>query len=99
MPLCNLDYLFDLSEPSDESNQPPILKENVILAGYNEPCSGGFFMLRPMPGDFKTIRAIIAEREWKGIQLPWPHFDKKEGWGHVIKPPDQSVRTKHADTS
>mmetsp|Transcript_33217 Transcript_33217/g.37770 ORF Transcript_33217/g.37770 Transcript_33217/m.37770 type:complete len:451 (-) Transcript_33217:19-1371(-) len=96
MPLCNLDYLFDLSEPSEAK---PLLKENVILAGSHEPCSGGFFMLRPKPGELERLRKVIRDREWKGIQQPWPHFDEKEGWGHVIESPDhwQYINDKDVD--
>lgn len=85
MPLCNLDYLFDLSETTG-SNDEPMLKPNLILAFPGSPAHGGFFMLKPSEGDFEAIQDIIQEKERKGAALPPPHFDRKEGWGHVIDP-------------
>jgi hypothetical protein len=91
MPFCNLDYLFELSEPpppppQEKNSEPPspMLKENIILAWKNAPSHGGFFMLKPGPGEYQKIEAIIREREQKALTMPFPHFDAKEGWGHVI---------------
>jgi hypothetical protein len=81
MPYCSLDYLFELSESG-------ILKENVILAWTRAPSHGGFFLLRPNPGDYDKIEAIIRKREQKALSMPWPHFDSRQGWGHAIEPPD-----------
>mmetsp|Transcript_38265 Transcript_38265/g.114571 ORF Transcript_38265/g.114571 Transcript_38265/m.114571 type:complete len:266 (-) Transcript_38265:624-1421(-) len=85
MPLCNLDYLFDLSESSGE------LEENLIIAWKVEPSQGGFFMLRPGAGELAELEEVIRVREEKSKTLPWPHFNAKEGWGHVIEPPDHWV--------
>jgi lipopolysaccharide biosynthesis glycosyltransferase len=81
MPLCNLDYLFHLSERG-------ILKENMILAGNNEPSNGGFMMLRPGPGEHQKLRDIIEERDARIMATPNKTFDEVVGWGHVIQPPD-----------
>jgi hypothetical protein len=89
MPFCNLDYLFELSEPEDVT-QEAILKENIILAWTLEPAHGGFFMLSPGQGEYEQVQSIIARQEEKAMTLPPPkRFDAIEGWGHVITPPDR----------
>eukprot|EP00568_Trieres_chinensis_P013749 CAMPEP_0183295582 /NCGR_PEP_ID=MMETSP0160_2-20130417/3489_1 /TAXON_ID=2839 ORGANISM="Odontella Sinensis, Strain Grunow 1884" /NCGR_SAMPLE_ID=MMETSP0160_2 /ASSEMBLY_ACC=CAM_ASM_000250 /LENGTH=423 /DNA_ID=CAMNT_0025457089 /DNA_START=174 /DNA_END=1445 /DNA_ORIENTATION=- len=84
MPICNLDYVFDLSDGPDA-----ILKENLVIAWKTEPSNAGFFMLKPGPGELRELQQVIATREEKAKNLPWPPFDEVEGWGHVIKPPDR----------
>ena len=83
MPLCNMDYLFELSEP-EMGVSPPTLKENIILAWRNAPSHGGFFMLKPEIGAYEKIEKIIRKREQQALTMPYPHFDPKLGWGHVI---------------
>ena len=77
MPTCNLDYLFDLSdplsEPSDDSSLQ--LKENVIVAYQSEPSSGGFFILKPNSTDYDHIERIIHEKETRLLNTPYPHWD------------------------
>lgn len=78
----SLDYLFDMSVQG-------VLKENVVLAGNNEPSSAGFFLLTPRPGDWDHIQDIIEETELRSKQLPAPHhWDEVVGWGHAIEQPD-----------
>jgi hypothetical protein len=55
-PICNLDYIFDLTEPM---NPPHLLNENVILGWKNEPCNAGLSVLRPNQADYKPLRGII----------------------------------------
>jgi hypothetical protein len=86
MPLCSLDYLFELSEPLD--GRPAVLKENVVLAWRKEPANGGFFMLQPNREDYLKLQDIIFRREQKALDLPWPHWDPIEAWGHEITAPD-----------
>jgi len=97
MPTCNLDYLFDLSDPlprlpssniSDTTNNTFRLKENIILAYQSEPSSGGLFVLKPNATDFDRIQRIIYEKEVKSLELPYPHWDPIVGWGHEITKPD-----------
>jgi hypothetical protein len=76
MPVCNLDYIFDLSDNSD-----PILKENLVVAWNKEPSNGGFFMLKPGKGEHNELRAIIEEKQRDD-------FDEIKGWGHEIIRPD-----------
>ena len=82
MPLCNLDYMFRLSETSTPLNmklkKEPLLAENVILAGRNEAAHGGFFMLTPREGDWKQLQSVIRRKEEKALRLPWPHWDEIE---------------------
>ena len=87
MPTCNLDYLFDLSDPLSESsglvssavdsttNKMIRLKENVIVAYKNEPSSGGIFILKPNATDYNHIRRIIYEKEVRSLEQPYPHWD------------------------
>ena len=84
LPLCNLDYLFDLSDPlpgssargmDGSTNSTLRLKENIILAYQKEPASGGFFILEPNATDYKHIERIIYEKEVRSMKLPYPHWD------------------------
>jgi len=91
-PFCNLDYLFELSEPLPESanvTKPPFqLKENVILGYKEEPSAGGIFVLKPSISDFDHLQQIVHEKEIRSFHQPYPHWDESYGWGHVITPPD-----------
>jgi lipopolysaccharide biosynthesis glycosyltransferase len=97
LPLCNLDYLFEKSDP------PPIpsttaavsvpvptavLQPNVILAWFREPAHGGLFLLAPREGDYERVQEIITRREAEAMELPDPHWDPIRGWGHVISKED-----------
>ena len=75
MPTCNLDYLFELSDPLPESTSPFQLKENVILSYQSEPSSGGLFILKPNSTDYEHIQRIIHEKETRSLELPYPHWD------------------------
>ena len=99
MPLCSLDYLFELSEP--ESGEP-LLKDNIVISYSNQPAHGGFFMLHPQAGDYDEIHKIIRTTEEKALSLPpFEHWDEVEGWGHRIEPPDRwtSSMTKFTSTN
>ena len=80
MPHCSLDYLFELSEEG-------VLKENMVIAWASEPSSGGFFMLAPKKGDYEELTNIIDNQQRKALTTGVV-FDKVEGWGHKIVPPD-----------
>ena len=88
MPFCNTDYMFELSEPPTVGTQPPLLKENVILAWKGNPAAGSYFMLKPGIHELDELNMVIARHEEEARQLPYPYFDKVRGWGHEIKPPD-----------
>jgi alpha-N-acetylglucosamine transferase len=102
MPFCNVDYMFELSEPKhsmdqegeekEEGNSQSLptsvhLKENVIMAYKTVPAAGSYFILKPGPKEYEEINAIIQRREEEAPTLPYPHFDDVRGWGHVITPP------------
>jgi hypothetical protein len=76
-----MDYLFYLSENG-------VFKENMLLAGNNEPSNGGFMMVRPGAGEYQKVRDIIDERDTRIVATHNKTFDKIVGWGHVIQPPD-----------
>eukprot|EP00934_Nitzschia_sp_Nitz4_P003015 Nitzschia sp. Nitz4//scaffold7_size249615//43974//45487//NITZ4_001148-RA/size249615-augustus-gene-0.1-mRNA-1//1//CDS//3329558355//3005//frame0 len=86
LPECNLDYLFDLSEP--EMGEP-LLKENVLIGYKNEPSHGGIFMYQPDMSDYERLQLVIRAKERKALHLPYPHWDAVEGWGHKIEAPDE----------
>ncbi|KAL3923583.1 MAG: hypothetical protein SGARI_006189, partial [Bacillariaceae sp.] len=66
----------------------PKLQENVIIAGTEEACNAGFFMLKPSMEDWHLLQQHIRVKEEKALQLPYPWWDIVEGWGHVITSPD-----------
>ena len=76
MPIGNLDYFFHLSDSG-------VLKENVVIAGRQEPANAGFFMLAPTEGDYKRIQKRIHEQEMRCVRAGREVFDRKVGWGHV----------------
>jgi len=84
MPLGNLDYLLDIS--ADPSSP---IKQNVVVAGVQEPSTAGFFFLAPGPGKWERLQHVVAERERKAMNLPFPKFNIQQGWGHIIRPPDR----------
>jgi alpha-N-acetylglucosamine transferase len=92
MPRCNMDYLFELSDPSPtELVEDPNrfrLKENVGVAFKSDPANGGIFIMTPNQEDFQHIQRIIHEKEVKALDLPYPHWNKTIGWGHEIQSPD-----------
>ncbi|KAL3893525.1 MAG: hypothetical protein SGARI_008124 [Bacillariaceae sp.] len=61
LPECNLDYIFELSEP--EGQAKPLLKENLIIANTEEASNGGFFMLRPSMEDWDLMVREIRRKE------------------------------------
>jgi hypothetical protein len=77
----NLDYLFELSTRG-------VLKENVVMAGREEPANAGLFILAPHEGGYERIQELIREKEERGRALPYPHWDEDIGWGHKIEDPD-----------
>jgi hypothetical protein len=88
----SLDYLYDLSMAG-------VLKENLVMAGTSEPANGGFFMLKPSNTAVDRIRNIIHDKEARGAQLEYPHFDRKVGWGHVFEGTDSFEFIRHRKAS
>lgn len=82
LPTCNLDYMFDLSDPVPKSSgllsnadSDFRLKENVIVAYQSEPSSGGIFILKPNASDYDHIKRIIHEKEARALNEPYPHWN------------------------
>jgi hypothetical protein len=73
----SLDYLFHLSVKG-------VLKKNIVTAGKTEPANGGFFMLTPSERARDRVMAIIFDKEKRGSNLPYPHWDEEIGWGHTF---------------
>jgi hypothetical protein len=82
MPVCNLDYIFQLSVQG-------VLRENMVVAWTQEPANGGFFLLTPKEGAYAFLLQIVQRQKETSQYLPLPHFDKIQGWGHAIGPNDQ----------
>jgi hypothetical protein len=85
MPMCNLDYMFELSEP--RQRVAPKLKPNVILSWHRTPSWDAFFLLAPQPGDFEKLLEIVDQQQGQALsQGRGPnYFDAVQGWGHVIE--------------
>ncbi|KAL3916879.1 MAG: hypothetical protein SGILL_004977, partial [Bacillariaceae sp.] len=82
LPFCNLDYLFEMSEPSTSTE--PLLRKNLIVAWTLEPAHGGFFMLAPEKGDYEQLEEIVHGQE-ELILGSGKLFDENVGWGHAIE--------------
>ncbi|KAG7343788.1 glycosyl transferase family 8 protein [Nitzschia inconspicua] len=83
LPFCDMDYLFELSDPPTGTTDP-LLKQNLIIAWTLEPAHGGFFMLTPNEGDFQELEDIVRRREDQ-VHETGILFDEKLGWGHAIE--------------
>lgn len=80
MPRSNLDYIFRLSH--EEINGKTLLRPNLILATLGEPCNTAMFMVQPSLEKWNLLQGIINRQREEGKELPYPHFDRKRGWGH-----------------
>jgi hypothetical protein len=90
MPTANLDYLFELSLNGT-------FQENVVLQGKYEPANGGFFMVTP--GYLQQMQDIITWRERTALELSYPYFDVKQGWGHALAEDDPWRAKKESGTN
>eukprot|EP00560_Eucampia_antarctica_P001940 CAMPEP_0197833114 /NCGR_PEP_ID=MMETSP1437-20131217/17796_1 /TAXON_ID=49252 ORGANISM="Eucampia antarctica, Strain CCMP1452" /NCGR_SAMPLE_ID=MMETSP1437 /ASSEMBLY_ACC=CAM_ASM_001096 /LENGTH=905 /DNA_ID=CAMNT_0043436955 /DNA_START=312 /DNA_END=3029 /DNA_ORIENTATION=- len=79
MPRINMDYLFELSDPDDNSD--PILRPNLILATKGEPCNTAMFMAAPSEMAWQTFEDTVKRQHEEGKLLPYPHFNRATGWG------------------
>ena len=84
LPLVNMDYLFHLSDP-EHTECPTILRPNLILATRGEPCNTGMFIMHPEPGAWDAVQRIVDRQHELGKKLPYPHFDRADGWGHNFR--------------
>lgn len=87
IPMCNLDYIFDMSIAGE-------IAPNLGIADGNEPTNGGFFMVHPKQGDYEHIQQIIRRQKESAKDLPSPHFDIHQGWGHAITGNDRWYSTR-----
>jgi hypothetical protein len=91
VPLCYMDYVFDLSEP--EQGEPSLFKENLIISFSRLP---GLFMLTPGGGEWEQVEQIIKKSEEEDaaelLKQGKRPFDPVVGWGHEIVEPDYWLR-------
>jgi hypothetical protein len=88
MPRCNLDFLFEMSDPLDPLVEPT-LQKNLITTRDDQIANGGFFMLETGPGCYKRFRqAQREEGEERFLKLSFSDrfFDPVLGWGHNKEP-------------
>jgi hypothetical protein len=81
LPLTNLDYFFHLSDPEYEDVQT-LLKPFFFYATRGEPSNGGMFIVEPSTEIYGKYKEAVRLQHEKAKSLPYPHFDKKKGWGH-----------------
>ena len=87
LPLCNLDYVFDLVGAGDGAlwDDGNSTRRNLILAWKTEPSNAGFFIVRPGKGELDELNEIIRrQRESHHAKTQWPPFSEEEGWGHSV---------------
>ncbi len=86
MPTCNLDYMFELSDPIIESVDTKSfrLKETVILAYQSEPSSGGMFLVKPNSTDYDDIQRIIHEKETRSWSKSFVSLKENDAVFEVI---------------
>mmetsp|Transcript_50741 Transcript_50741/g.152820 ORF Transcript_50741/g.152820 Transcript_50741/m.152820 type:complete len:464 (-) Transcript_50741:156-1547(-) len=84
IPMCNLDYYFHLSDPDDDT-LPTLLKPFFIFATKGEPANGGLFMVEPSNIIHQQYQDTVRDQHKKAKALPYPHFDKDEGWGYSFR--------------
>jgi hypothetical protein len=84
LPLCNLDYLCELSMKGT-------LMDSVVIATGTEPANGGFFMLRPGKGEYDRLMSIVNRQYHKAVLNGSHAFDPVLGLGHAIEAPDEWV--------
>jgi hypothetical protein len=80
IPLVNLDYIFHLSD-ADHTATPTLIKPNLIMASWREPCNTGMFMVEPSVEAFAKYNDALLKHREKAKKLLYPHFDFTEGWG------------------
>ena len=81
LPLTNLDYYFHLSDP-DYKHVPTLLKPFFFYASRGEPTNGGMFIVEPSADIYEKYKKAVRLQHEKAKSLPYPYFDRKEGWGH-----------------
>ena len=89
LPLCNLDYVFDLVGEGEHGDTlrdyvgNKTIRRNLILAWKTEPSNAGFFVVRPGKEELDELNEIIRkQRESHHAKTQWPPFSEEEGWGY-----------------
>jgi glycosyltransferase involved in cell wall biosynthesis len=74
MPLCNLDYLMQLSTKGR-------LGENVLISIANQPLSTSIFVVAPQQDHYKRFLQILKKSYPDGNKI----FNINRGWGHAFE--------------
>jgi hypothetical protein len=78
LPLCNLDYLLDLSEQG-------IFQEHVLHAMYEDPVNAGLWVATPRPGYYAEIERLVQHyqihQQWGPQSIDYRLWDGKRGSG------------------
>jgi len=91
LPLCNLDYVFDLVGEGEHGDTlrdyvgNRTRRRNLILAWKTEPSNAGFFIVRPGKGELDELNEILRrQRESQHAKTQGRHFRKKKGGAILI---------------
>ena len=80
LPLCNLDYLFDLSSSRMDATAAP----TILHAMYDDPVNAGLFVITPSNASYQQLEDIIRDKS-PDQRLPPQEWNSKEGWGSPIE--------------
>jgi hypothetical protein len=94
LPLCNLDYLLELSETTKDS---PRLGETVLHAMYEDPVNAGLFVVTPRHNNndwifqkWNEFRALAPDQRPHVEYRLWKDGgDSKSGWDFYCADSDQ----------
>jgi lipopolysaccharide biosynthesis glycosyltransferase len=93
------DEIKKTTKTKESDNIPvPLLRPNLVIATRGEPCNTGLFIMNPTVGAYDELQGIIRRQHEQGHKLPYPHFSKRNGWGHNFKKHGdywESVRKQH----
>ena len=84
IPLTNLDFYFHLSDP-EYKEMPTLLKPFFLYASRKEPLNGGLFIVEPSKEIYDKYKETVRAQHERAKTLPYPHFDRDEGWGYNFK--------------
>jgi hypothetical protein len=79
-----MDFYFHLSDP-DHKDTPTLLQPFFLYATRGEPANGGMFIVEPSREMYEKYQEAVRAQHEQAKTLPYPYFDKDEGWGYNFK--------------